>query len=127
MTRTIGFGLLIIAACTSESATPTVSVRSAAPDRLTMSDDAANDLTIAVTYADGDGDLGGGTAEIHDCRADAVITSLAIPQIAPPDVVKAKSLISGELDLYVTDVGTVDAAPIPTVCTDLGVAELPAQ
>src|SRR5215467_13962300 len=93
--------LLILAACGGESATPSVTVKSATPDRLTMSDDSANDLTITVTYDDGDG--GGGTADVHDCRADDLVTTLAIPAIAPPDIVKDKSPISGELDLYVNN------------------------
>ncbi len=116
--------LLILAACGGESATPSVTVKSATPDRLTMSDDSANDLTITVSYDDGDGDLGGGSAEVHDCRADELVTTLAIPAIAPPDVVKDKSPISGELDLYVTDVGAATAAALPSTCSDLGIAPL---
>lgn len=119
---------LVAVGCSDGGVAPSVSVQSATPDRLTMSDDAANDLTIAVHYDDSDGDLGGGTAEIHDCRADDVVTTLAIPQIASPDLVKDHSPIAGELDLFMSDVGTVAAAAaIPKTCSDLGTAGLQAD
>jgi hypothetical protein len=89
-----------------------------------MSDDTANDLAITVHYTDGDGDLGGGTVEVHDCRADDLVTVLAIPQIAPSPRVKARSEISGELDLFVDDVAAASAASVPKTCIDLGVSEL---
>jgi len=114
-------------ACSDDAVAPSVTVKSASPQALTMSDDGANDLTIAVDYSDGDGDLGGGTAEIQDCRGDALITQFAIPQIAPPGVVAAKSPITGGLELYVDDVGAAVDAPVPDTCSQLGVSELPAM
>jgi len=116
--------LCILAACSSDSPAPTVKVESATPDALTMSNDALNDLTIEVSYDDSDGDLGGGIAEIHDCRADALVTSLAIPPIASPDHVADKDPVSGKLELYVDDVGASLPAPLPATCSDLGVAQL---
>ena len=116
--------LSLVAACGSDSPAPTVKIESATPDALTMSNDALNDLTIEVSYEDSDGDLGGGIAEVHDCRADALVTSLAIPPIASPDRVAEKDPISGKLELYVDDVGATVPAPLPAMCSDLGVAEL---
>jgi hypothetical protein len=115
-----------LAACGSPDPTPTVDVTGATPDTLTTSDDTTNDLTITVRYTDGDGDLGGGTAAIHDCRGDDLVTTLALPSIAPPDIVSAKDEITGELDLAVDDVGDQAAAAMPTTCSDLGVAALAA-
>lgn len=114
----------VLAACGSDSPAPGVKIDAVTPDTLTMSDDAANDVTITVGYEDADGDLGGGLAEVHDCRADALVTMLAIPPIASPDRVAAKDPISGKLDLYVDDVGPSAAAPLPATCSDLGVAAL---
>src|SRR5439155_27160824 len=64
-----------LAACTSDVA-PNATVESATPDSITTGDDRLNDLTITVGYEDGDGDLGVGVAEVHDCRADALVTSV---------------------------------------------------
>jgi hypothetical protein len=114
----------VLAACSSESIAPSVKVESVTPDTVTMSNDAANDVTITVGYEDGDGDLGGGVAEVHDCRADALVTMLAIPPIASPDRVAAKDPISGTLALYVNDIGATTSAPLPPTCSDLGVAAL---
>ena len=70
-----------LAACAADIA-PSAEIQSATPDQLTPSDDASDDLTIALRYDDGDGDLGGGVADVYDCRADGVVTELAIPPIA---------------------------------------------
>src|SRR5262249_2175466 len=87
MTRLALLALLFTAACADDDPAPTVSVRSATPDSLTPDDDRLDDLTITIDYTDADGDLGGGTAEIHDCRSDALVTILDIPAIAPDDIV----------------------------------------
>lgn len=108
----------LLAAC-SDDVAPNATVLSATPDMLTMSDDAANDLTITVQYDDGDGDLGGGTAEVHDCRSDTYETTLAIP-----DLVAQKEHITGKIDLYLNDVGVVAADALPKTCADLGVKAL---
>src|SRR5262249_20895994 len=107
------------AACAADPA-PSAEVRSVAPDRITPLDDALDDLTITVRYEDGDGDLGGGTAEVRDCRVDDLIIDLAIPQIAP----QAGDHITGTLELHVNDIGDLTPTALPRPCADLGVAPL---
>jgi len=111
-----------VAACGGAGTTPEVVVTAATPDTLAPDDDARDDLTISVDYDDGDGDLGGGIAEVHDCRAEGLITELPIPAIAPDSVVGEH--ITGSLELHVNDVGTITSEPLPALCADLGVAEL---
>jgi hypothetical protein len=65
------------------------------------------DVTIRVHYRDADGDLGGGSAEIQDCRAQALLTRLTLPTIASDAAVKQGVTIEGELDLVVTGVSVV--------------------
>lgn len=102
---------------------PTVEILEASPEALTASNDANDDLTLLVRYADGDGDLGQGIAQIHDCRAEGLVTELAIPRIANDDAVAQKVPIAGELTLVVADVGAIEAAAkVPSLCADLGVA-----
>jgi len=124
MMRATLLSVALVAACGGGDATPTVSVEMAAPEALTPADDTLDDLTITVHYEDGDGDLGGGTAEIQDCRADSLLTSLMLPQIAPDDVVDDNIAITGTLDLHVNDVGAFTTAALPATCSDLGVAAL---
>lgn len=112
------FALLAAAAC-SDSVAPRASVVAAAPDRLVPSDDALDDLVITVAYDDADGDLGGGTAEVHDCRADGLRTDLPLPAIAPDAVIGAP--IRGTLALHVNDIGAIAAGAAPDACRDLGV------
>ena len=108
-----------LAACSDDPA-PSASIEKVAPDSLTASDDATNDLTITLKYSDADGDLGGGTVEVHDCRADDLTTQLAIPAIA-----KSKgNHITGELDVNVNDIGSFAAGTMPSACSELGVAAL---
>jgi hypothetical protein len=114
----------LLAACGTDDPAPSVIVRAATPDALTPSDDELDDLTITVDYDDLDGDLGEGLAEVHDCRADGLVTELMIPAIAPPQIVEAGDRITGSLDLHVNDVGTITLGPQPEVCADLGVATL---
>jgi hypothetical protein len=114
--------LVMLAACGGTGTDPDVTVEAATPESLAPDDDARDDLTITVSYDDGDGDLGGGIAEVHDCRADGVITELVIPAIAPDGVVGEH--ISGTLDLHVNDVGAVTVEAVPATCADLGIAAL---
>ena len=97
-------------------------IESATPDKLTPSDDAADDLTITLRYDDGDGDLGGGVADVYDCRADGVVIELAIPEIAA----QSGQHITGALELHVNDVGDIAAGALPTTCSGLGVKPLAA-
>lgn len=113
---------LLACACGGPGPDPDVTVEAATPESLAPDDDARDDLTITVRYDDGDGDLGGGTAEIHDCRAEGVVTELAIPALAPDGVVGEH--ITGTLDLHVNDVGAVTAEAVPEACADLGIADL---
>jgi hypothetical protein len=74
-------------------------------------------LTIRVSYRDADGDLGGGTAEVHDCRAESLVTRLPLPPIASEEAVQRGVTIEGELDLVVPNVALVDPEPpLPTAC-----------
>jgi hypothetical protein len=109
------------AACSDPPAEPTATVLSAAPEALVLGDDTRNDLTIVIAYEDGDGDLGHGTARIHDCRADGVVSELALPSIASEDGVDEGVAITGELELRLNDVGDVTAAAAaPAACAELG-------
>lgn len=111
----------LVAACSDDPA-PLATVEAATPDRLTMSDDGADDLTITVKYEDADGDLGGGVADVFDCRNSALLTSLPIPQIAPDGVVDEMAKITGRLELHVNDVGEASTLALPAECSDLGIA-----
>ena len=110
---------LVLVACTPDPA-PSATIESATPDQLMPADDAHDDLTIKLRYEDGDGDLGGGIAEIHDCRASDVVLELAIPAIAAD---KGQH-ITGTLDLHVNDIGAIAAGAAPRACTDLGVRDV---
>ena len=114
--------VLVLAACSDDPA-PGASIKTATPAQLVPSDDARNDLTIAVRYDDSDGDLGGGVAAVHDCRATELVTELAIPQIAA----ETGQHITGTLELHVNDIGAIEAAALPDACDELGVATLPAN
>src|SRR5262249_18478205 len=109
-------------ACTSDPA-PSATITSATPDQLMPADDALDDLTISLRYDDGDGDLGGGVAEVHDCRTDELKIELAIPPIAA----ERGRHITGTLELHVNNIGAIDADALPKACADLGVAALAAN
>jgi hypothetical protein len=117
------FLAMLLAACGSDDPAPTVTVMTATPESLAPDDDTRDDLTITVRYDDADGDLGTGIAQVHDCRADDLITELPIPAIAPPQL-EGKERITGTLELHVNDVGAVLETGLPGVCADLGIAEL---
>jgi hypothetical protein len=112
--------LLLAAACGTDDPAPTARVVSFTPEELVPSSDLSDDLHILVEYDDADGDLGDGIAQIHDCRGDALLTELAIPAIAPDDVVG--SPIHGSLDLYVNDIGAATSSALPAACEELGVS-----
>jgi hypothetical protein len=111
--------VVMMAACASDPA-PTASIESVTPDRLDPADDALDDLTIQLRYDDSDGDLGGGVADVYDCRADGVMIELAIPPIAAEPGLH----ISGALALHVNDIGALATTALPRPCADLGVAPL---
>jgi len=105
----------------SEEVAPSASIVEVAPDSLDPARDDADDLTIRVEYADGDADLGGGTASIHDCRSDGLVAQLAIPPIASEEAVAKGVPIEGILDLIVNDVGWVEpAGAAPPACAEQG-------
>lgn len=114
--------IFILAAGCDGGEAPSVEVVSATPDALVTTDDALDDLTIRVRYEDPTGDLGGGTARVHDCRSAAVVTELGIPTISNAVGVDEKIAISGELELVVTDVGTQPSAGVSDVCDTAGAA-----
>jgi hypothetical protein len=111
-----------LAACGGADPNPTATITGATPETLAPDDDAHDDITITVRYDDGDGDLGDGFAEIHDCRAEGLVTELPIPAIAPADLVGEH--ITGTIELHVNDVGAITSTALPEVCADLGVDEL---
>jgi hypothetical protein len=113
--------VLLLGACSDDRA-PSANVTAATPDQITPSNDELDDLTITIAYDDGDGDLGGGVAEVHDCRAAGLVMELPIPDIAPPDVVGER--IAGTLSLLVTDIGAIAPGPQPDLCHELGVDPL---
>ena len=115
--------LFLLVGCADDPA-PHVTVISATPDHLDPADDTADDVSIRVQYEDADGDLGGGVAEIHDCRDEVLVTALTIPAIASDE--RVGSHISGSLDLFVTDIGAASTASVAATCADLGVSTLAA-
>lgn len=115
---------LLAAACGGDEAAPVATVESATPDTLDPSRDNLDDLTILVEYADGDGDLGDGIAEVHDCRADDLVIVFDIPPIATQEAVDEGVPIEGLLELIVNDVGEISIdRRAPQVCEDLGVED----
>ncbi len=114
--------LLALTACGGGDSSPIATITAATPESLAPDDDTRDDLMITVRYDDGDGDLGEGFAEIHDCRADGLVTELPIPAIAPGGVVGER--ITGTLELHVDDVGAIESTALPATCEALGVAEL---
>ena len=116
--------VLALPACGGGEPEPSVAIVSYTPEALDPADDLADDLTITVEYDDGDGDLGGGTATVHDCRVAELATALEIPPIAAPDAVESGIHITGELVLTVADVGDVTPTSAGAVCSSLGVTAL---
>ncbi len=114
--------LLALTACGGDDPSPVATITAATPESLAPDDDTRDDLTITVRYDDSDGDLGNGIVEIHDCRAEGLVTELLIPAIAPSGVVGER--ITGTLELHVNDVGAIESTALPEACEALGVAEL---
>jgi hypothetical protein len=113
---------LVVAACSDDPA-PSATIESVTPDQLMPSDDMRDDLTITLRYDDGDGDLGGGVADVYDCRGGDVMIELAIPPIAED----TGQHITGTLELHVSDIGAITSTALPKVCADLGVKALAAN
>jgi hypothetical protein len=113
--------LLLVTACAAACGAdpaPTAEIVEASPNELDTADDLQDDLTLVVRYVDEDGDLGGGVAEVHDCRAAGVVSQLALPPIASAEAVDEGVRIEGQLRLVVSDVGDVAPGALPEVCED---------
>ena len=108
----------VSAGCGSNA--PTVEIVDAGPLALDASDDAHDDLTLHLRYTDPDGDLGGGKVEVYDCRADGIVTTYALPEIASKQAEAEGVAIGGTLTVIVPDVGVVTSASTPEVCRALG-------
>ncbi|MEM9489564.1 MAG: hypothetical protein AAGC55_10495 [Myxococcota bacterium] len=107
------------------SATPEVAVVEVSPETIDPADTLSDDLRIVVEYSDGDGNLGEGIAEIHDCRSADVVTELPIPPIASPEAVADGVAIEGTLTLIVPNIGALAPDPdLPAVCAERGVSAL---
>jgi hypothetical protein len=106
---------LVLSGCGDDGA-PTVEIVDASPTQLDPSNDTQDDLTIVVRYVDEDGDLGGGVAEVHDCRAAGVVSRLSLPEIASAEAVEEAVQIEGQLSLVVSDVGEVAPGALPEAC-----------
>ncbi|MBL9025736.1 MAG: hypothetical protein JNL21_26310 [Myxococcales bacterium] len=121
MTR-IALCLLVLPALSAcgEGDAPSVEILSAFPDALVPEDDTKDDLTLRVRYEDPTGDLGGGTARVHDCRSASVITELEVPAIANEGAAREGVAISGELELHVTDVGASPSGGRSETCDAAG-------
>lgn len=117
--------VLVSLGCGDPDPAPSAAIIEVTPDSLDPALDDADDLTIRLEYADGDADLGGGTAAVHDCRADGLVVELLVPPLASDEAVKEGVPIEGVLDLIVNDVGWIEAdAELPSACEDLGAPEL---
>src|SRR5689334_20478059 len=109
--RALLLSALVACGCADHSLT--VTVVDAAP--LTLAP-ASPDLTVKVRYHDGDANLGGGRALLHDCRGADLVTELALPPIASEAAVQAGVPIEGELDLTVQNVRAVETPSLPDLC-----------
>jgi hypothetical protein len=124
MLALLALGCTITAGCDGER-DPSVAIVEVTPGTLAPEDDGKDDLLIRVEYHDPDGDLGGGVAEIHDCRAEGLITAYDIPPIASDEAVDEGVPITGMLDLHVNDIGAVPISDdLPELCADLDVDPL---
>jgi hypothetical protein len=116
--------LAIGAGCGDAEVAPSASILEVAPESLDPARDDADDLTIRVEYTDGDADLGGGVAAVHDCRAEDLVVELAIPPLASEEAVDEGVPIQGVIELIVNDIGWIEpAAEAPAACADLGASD----
>lgn len=115
-------GALLAVGCATDPA-PSATIRTVTPDQLMPDDDALDDLTISLRYADGDGDLGGGVVEVTDCRDGDVALALEIPPIAA----EVDQPITGTLTVHINDVGAVAGGALPAICAELGIEALAAD
>lgn len=115
-----GAALSAIAACGSGGSAPSLEILEAAPAELDPSQDSENDLTIKLRYTDANADLGGGVAEVHDCRGEDLVTRIPIPPIASDEAVAEGVAIEGELTLLVPDIGGNVLNGTSSVCAGLG-------
>ncbi len=122
MTRALALCVLL-AGC-GASPVPEVEVLGVTPDSIDVSLDSANDVTLTLRYADGDGDLGGGMARVIDCRGSDVAVELALPPIANDEAVDEAVAIEGELALLVNDVIALERDE-RSGCADLPNAVIP--
>jgi hypothetical protein len=120
--------LALAAACAGDDGpAPVATVIEASPTMLDSASDDLDDLTIVVEYRDGDGDLGGGSLEIADCRAEGIVSVTPLPPIASMIAVEQGVPIEGELEVLVNDIGLVEPdASVPAACAELGVNLTPA-
>ena len=123
-------GIAVAAAvvgCGDTEVAPSAAILEVAPETIDPARDNADDLTIRLEYVDGDADLGGGVAAVHDCRAEGIAIELAIPPVASEEAVDEGVPIEGVLELIVNDIGWVEAdEEAPEACADLG-APAPAR
>jgi hypothetical protein len=114
--------VLISAACSGADGAPGVlriELLSYSPEQLIASDDLKDDLALVVHYDDPDGDLGGGMAEVQDCRGAALHSVLDLPAIASAEAIAAKARITGELTLHVEDIGPLtEVGALPALCRE---------
>jgi hypothetical protein len=115
--------MLAVTACGDDDPAPTVAILEANPDTIDPTNDFRDDLTIRVEYYDADADLGEGVAEVHDCRAEGLVTRLELPAIASDEALAEGVPILGELELVVSDIGDVDLdSTAPAACADLEIS-----
>jgi hypothetical protein len=119
MTRMMLIAALFALGCSDAEVAPSAVIVEVTPETLDPALDDADDLTLRVEYADGDADLGGGVAAVHDCRADDLVVELAIPPLASDEALDEGVPIEGVLELIVNDVGWVEAGALPDACADL--------
>jgi hypothetical protein len=117
----VTLAIVMAGGCGGDDVAPSAAILEVAPESLDPALDDADDLTIRLEFADADADLGGGSAAIHDCRADQLVVELPIPPVASDEAVEEGVAIEGELELIVNDVGWVEPADQPPAeCADLG-------
>jgi hypothetical protein len=113
--------LCVFAAAGCGDPVPEVEILEVTPTVVDPAADAGNDVRLRLRYADGDGDLGSGVAEVTDCRRAGLVTEVALPAIASDEAVAEGVSIDGELVVAVADVLAVESAT-GDGCTAFGAA-----